>query len=63
MEGLLRFLRQLMMSERESTQFAGGRRGVDGIALGLADPGQQRAATATALVVVDLLLEPLDRDD
>lgn len=63
MEGLLRFLRQLMMSERESTQFAGGRRGVDGIALGLADPGQQLAATATALVVVDLLLEPLDRDD
>lgn len=54
--GLLRLLRQLMMSPEEAADLPGGPRGQGGIAAGLADPRQPLAATATASLVLDQLV-------
>ena len=53
--GLLRLLRQLMMSPEEAADLPGGLRGQGGVAVGLADPRQPLAATATASLILDQL--------
>lgn len=53
--GLVRFTRQLMLTPDEAADLPGGRTAVWGVQTGLADPRQPIAATATALLAVDLL--------
>ena len=53
--GLVRLLRQLMMSPEEAADLPGGSRGQGGVAVGLADPRQSLAATATASLILDQL--------
>lgn len=53
--GLIRFLRQLQVTPDEASDLPGGRTAVWGVQAGLADPKQPLAATATALLALDLL--------
>ena len=56
LSGLLRLLQQLMMSEEEAADFAGGDQGLHGVSVGLANPRQPLAATATASLMLDHLI-------
>ena len=56
LSGLLRLLEQLMMSEEEAGDLAGGRMGLDGIADSLANPRQSLSSTARASLILDHLL-------
>ncbi|MCP4836444.1 MAG: hypothetical protein GY895_16950 [Phycisphaera sp.] len=63
--GLVRLLRQLMMSPEEAADLPGGSRGQGGVAVGLADPRQSLAATATASLILDQLSRTVEsrKDD
>lgn len=56
LEGLLRFTRQLMVSSEEARDLPGGRLALGGIQAGPATPDQPLAATASALIAIDLLV-------
>ncbi len=59
LEGLIRFVRQLMLDPSEASELRGGRTGVGGVQHSLSDREQSLAATATTRVAIDLL-EPSD---
>lgn len=58
--GLVRLLRQLMMSEEEASELPGGGRGLGGVSMGLADARQPLAATATASLILQHLIRAED---
>lgn len=60
--GLVRFTRQLMLGPEEAADLPGGREALWGIQTGLADPRQPIAATATAILALDLLRSARDGD-
>lgn len=56
LEGLFRLVRQLMLDDDQAADLSGGRTAAGGVALGLYEPRQPLAATATALLAIDRLL-------
>lgn len=55
LEGLFRLVRQLMLDDDQAADLPGGRTAAGGVALGLYEPRQPLAATATALLAIDRL--------